>query len=159
MRTPKRVKQKMYYSIPIGGQVIYERDSDGNIIYDTMPDGEQIARVVGETAEEYSQPIEFYNSITGELTVEELQAFGNEPRMKAKMTFKKGEFPFVVGTKVWLNRGIEYKEGMLYPSDKLYPSNVILPNGLPDTENADFIIVGIQDTGRHFYKALLVKNV
>ena len=159
MRTAQRVKQPMFYSLPCGGEIIYERDSSGNIIYDTMPDGEQIPRVVGEKDETYSLPIPFTNSITGNLTEEELLAFGNEPRMKAKMTYKKGEFPFVVGTKVWLNRGIEYKEGMLYPSDELYPSSVILPNGLPDTENADFLIIGIQDTGRHFYKALLVKTV
>ena len=159
MRTPKRVKQKMYYSIPIGGQPIYEHDSEGNIIYDTMPDGEQIARVVGETAEEYSQPTEFYNSITGELTAEELQSFGNEPRMKAKMTFKKGEFPFVVGTKIWFRNEIEYEEGEFYPSEELCPSDILYPNGMPTTENADYIVIGIQDTGRHFYKALLVKNV
>ena len=159
MRTSRRVKQFMYYSIPTGNEPIYERDEQGNIIYDTMPDGEQVPRVVGESDIEFSMPIEFKNSITGNLTEEELLAFGNEPRMKAKMTYKKGEFPFVVGTKIWLRNGIEYREEELYPSEDLYPSDILLPDGLPSTDNADFIIIGIQDTGRHFYKALLVKNV
>lgn len=159
MRTARRIKQNMFYSLPTGGEVIYERDSSGNIIYDTMPDGESVARVVGETDETYSQPVEFKNSITGNLTEEEMLAFGDKPGMKAKMTFKKGEFPFVVGTKIWLNSQIEYQEGMLYPSDNLFPGNNILPDGKPNTDKADFIIVGIQDTGRHFYKALLAEDV
>lgn len=159
MRTAKRTKQKMYYSIPMGGETIYARDSQGNIIYDTMPDGNQVARVVGENDETYSQPVEFYNSITGNLTAEELQAFGDEPREKAKMTYKKGEFPFVVSTRIWLRNEIEYREGELYPSETLYPSNILLPNGLPDTENADYRVIGVLTTGRHFDTALLVKNV
>ena len=159
MRTARRIKQKMVYSLPESGGQIYERDSQGNIIYDVMPDGESIPRIVGETTEKFSLPVDFYNSITGNLTEEELLAFGNEPREKAKMTYKKGEFPFVVGTKIWLMSEIESKEQEIYPSDDLFPSDYLYPNGVPDTDNADFIIVGIQDTGRHFYKALLVKNV
>ena len=157
MRTAKRTKQKMFYSIPLNGEPIYARDSEGNIIYDTMPDGEQVARVVGETDITFSQPVEFYNSITGTLTQEELLAFGDEPREKAKMTYKKGEFPFVAGTKIWLRNEIEYREGELYPSELLYPSDILFPNGLPDTDSADYRVVGVYNTGRHFDKALLVK--
>ena len=159
MRTARRVKQAMYYSLPEDKKPIYERDEQGNIIYDTMPDGEQVPRVVGESDIEFSMPIEFKNSITGNLTEEELLAFGNEPRMKAKMTYKKGEFPFFVGTKIWFRNEIEYEEGEFYPSEELYPSEMLYPNGMPTTESADYIVIGIQDTGRHFYKALLVKNV
>lgn len=158
MRTPKRVKQFMIYSLPIGGEPIYATDSSGNIIYDPMPDGNTVARVVGETKEGYSEPVEFYNSITGTLTEDELMAFGNEPGMKAKMTYKKGELPFVVGTKIWLNNVPEYEEAEIYPSDELYPSNFLFPNGIVDEKSADFTVIGIQDVGRHFYKALLVKN-
>lgn len=145
MRTPKRVKQKLYYALYTSGQPIYEKDSQGNIIYDTMPDGTSQPRVVGETPVGYSDAVEFYNSITGELTVEEMEAFGDEPKMKAKMTFKKGEFPLTVGALIWHNTEPEYTgEGQ---------SKVLNP------ESADYRIIGIQDTGRHFCKALLVKNV
>jgi hypothetical protein len=141
MRTAKRVKQKLYYSLYTDGEPIYERDSEGNIIYDTMPDGEQVPRVIGESSIGYQTPVEFFNSITGELTVEELQAFGDEPKMKAKMTYKKGEYPFAVGTLIWHNSEPEVNEGQVNP------------------DSADYRVVGIQDTGRHFYKALLVKIV
>ncbi len=138
MRTPKRVKQKMYYSLPSPGEPIYATDEQGNIIYDTMPDGESVPRKVGETPDGYSSPVEFFNSITGDLTADELQAFGAEPRMKCKMTYKKGEFPFVVNTLIWKDTQV---------TDPV------------DEGSADYRIIGIQSTGRHFYKALLVSVV
>lgn len=141
MRTAKRPKQKMYYSLFTDGSPIYERDSEGEIIYDTMPDGEIAPRIIGENPKHYEEPVEFYNSITGELTVEELQAFGDEPKMKAKITYKKGEFPFEIGALIWHNTEPEIIEGEVNP------------------DSADYRIVGIQDTGRHFYKAMLVKIV
>lgn len=138
MRTPKRVKQKMYYSLPSPGEPIYATDEQGNIIYDTMPDGESVPRKVGETPDGYSSPVEFFNSITGDLTADELQAFGAEPRMKCKMTYKKGEFPFVVNTLIWKDTQV---------TDPV------------DEGSADYRIIGIQSTGRHFYKALMVSVV
>lgn len=138
MRTPKRVKQKMYYSLPTAGEPIYEKDSEGNIIYDTMPDGTSVKRVSGETPAGYSTPVEFYNSITGELTADELMAFGAETTGRCKMTYKKGEFPFVVDTLIWKDTT---------------PTNPL------DETTADYRIIGIQNTGRHFYKALLVTVV
>lgn len=136
MRTPKRVKQTLYYATYTESEVIYAKDSEGNIIYDTMPDGASVARVIGETSTGYSEAVEFHNSITSDLTAEELQAFGNEPREKAKMTYKKGEFPFSVGTLIFISRPEEVTE-----------------------ESADYRVIGVQNTGRHFHKALLVKNV
>lgn len=139
MRTPKRVKQVMYYSIPSTGQPIYETDAEGHIIYDVMPDGVSVPRQVGETPDGYSVPTMFKNSITGDLTADELQAFGTETRQKAKMTYKKGEFPFVVNTLIW--------------------KDTTPPEGEVDEGSADYRIIGIQNTGRHFYKALLVSVV
>lgn len=138
MRTPKRVKQVMYYSLPSAGEPIYEKDAAGNIIYDTMPDGEQVPRKVGETPDSYSEPVKFMNSITGNLTADELQAFGTETRGSCKITYKKGEFPFVVNTLIWKD---------------CVPTNPV------DEGSADYRIIGIQKTGRHFYKALLVSVI
>ena len=142
MRTARRIKQKMYYSLITSGTPIYERDASGNIIYDTMPDGTTQPRIKGEDDMGYATPVEFFNSITGELTVEELQAFGDEPKMKAKMTYKKGDLPLTVGALIWHNTE---------------PS--IDKQGGFDKDTADYRVIGIQDTGRHFYKALLVKIV
>ena len=87
MRTPKRVKQYMLYALPKEGQPIYAKDAQGNIIYDTMPDGTSQPREVGKTTNEFENPVPFYNSVTGTLTEDELMAFGDYPGMKVKMTY------------------------------------------------------------------------
>ena len=128
----------MWYSLPSQGEPIYERDANGNIIYDVMPDGESVPRQVGETPDGYSEPVKFLNSITGSLTEDELKAFGVEAKGVCKMTYKKGEFPFVVNTLIWKDT---------------------LPTDPVDEGTADYRIVGIQNTGRHFYKALMVSVI
>lgn len=138
MRTSRRVKQKMFYATMHEGSPIYAKDDEGNIIYDEMPDGEQIPREVGETPEGYDEPIEFENSITGTLTADEIQAFGSENKVLAKMTYPKGAYPFAVGVLIWKDSEVNYNK-----------------DGSVDEKSADYRIIGIQDTGRHFYKALL----
>lgn len=141
MRTPRRVKQSMYVAHYHEGAPLYDRDSNGNIIYDTMPDGTQVARIVGEKPASYDTPEEFFNSITGELTAEELQAFGSEPKEKAKMTYKRNEFDFAVGDLIWKESEVGYIDGVV------------------DENSADYRVMGIDKTGRHFYKALLVAAI
>jgi len=141
MRTAKRVKQKMFYATYHEGKPIYATDEQGNIIYDVMPDGKEIPRITGESPAGYDKPVEFWNSITSELTEDELKPFGNESSNMAKITFKKGEFPFVPGVLIWKTSEIGYK------GDEV------------DETTADYRIVGVQNTGRHFYKALLAAVV
>lgn len=138
MRTPRRVKQRMFYATFHEGRPIYEKDADGNIIYDVMPDGVQIPREIGEEPPGYDEPVEFYNSITESLTADELQAFGPEPRQKAKMTYHKDEFPFIVGVLIWKDSEVRYLE-----------------DGRVDEKSADYRVINVQTTGRHFYKAML----
>lgn len=138
MITPRRVKQKMYYSTLHAGQPIYKRDDEGNIIYNVMPDGTEEPIYLGESPEGYDSPIEFWNSITGELTAEELQAYGAETTGACKITYPKDLYPFAIGTLIWKKSEIGYTE-----------------EGLIDENSADYRVIGIQDTGRHFYKALL----
>lgn len=138
MRTSRRVKQKMFYSTFAPGNPIYETDSEGNIVYDVMPDGESIPREIGEEPARYIEPVEFWNSISGELTPDELQAFGTESKAMAKMTYRKEDFDFVVGDVIWKNSEIKHLE-----------------NGNVDEKSADYRVIGVQSTGRHFYKALL----
>lgn len=142
MRTARRTKQTMFYSTYHDGQPIYAKDAEGNIIYDTMPDGEQIPRQVGEEPEGYDEPVEFKNSITGDLTEDEREAYGSESQGMAKMTYRKGEFPFTVGVVIWKDSEIARKA-----------------DGSIDETSADYRIVGIQTTGRQFSKALLEEVV
>ena len=141
MRTAKRVKQCLKVATYHNGEPLYEKDEQGNIIYDTMPDGESVPRQIGETPAGYDEPVEFWNSITGTLTEDELKAFGSETQSVAKITYKKEEFTFSVGDLIWHNSEVRYNDGVV------------------DESSADYRVKGIQDTGRHFYKALLVAVV
>ena len=139
MRTARRKNQRMLYSNFSKGEPVYVTDEDGNIVYRTMPDGNRIPVTTGETKAGYKEPIEFYNSISGTLTEDELQAFGADKRAIAKITYRKGDFPFVVGTLIWKNSEVKYK------------------NDEVDETSADYRIMGILDEGQHFYRAIMEK--
>ena len=139
MRTARRVKQKMFYSNFHSSEPIYLRDEEGNIVYRTMPDGEEVAVRDGETKEGYDEPTEFVNTISGTLTQEELQAFGGETRAIAKITYHKEEYPFRVGTLIWKNSEVKHIEDEV------------------DENSADYRIMGILDDGQHFYRAIMEK--
>jgi hypothetical protein len=57
------------------------------------------------------------------------------------MTYKRGEFNFAIGDLIWKESEVEYADGKV------------------DESSADYRIIGIQETGRHFFKALLVAVV
>lgn len=142
MRTPRRIKQKMYYSLLNSSMETYERDKEGNIIYD-IKGGDMIPRTTGEPIPVYSEPIEFFNSISGILTEDEMKAFGGEKIGNAKMTYHKDEFPFVTGTLIW---------------KKTIP---VVKDGIVDEDSADYIVLGVLNAGKNFYKCILsevVKN-
>lgn len=139
MRTARRKTQRMFYSNFHKSEPVYLTDDDGNIVYRTMPDGEQVAVKDGETKEGYDEPTEFWNSISGSLTEDELMAFGGEKRAVAKITYHKGEFPFRIGTLIWKNSEVGYIEGEV------------------DENSADYRVMGILDEGQHFYRAIMEK--
>lgn len=139
MRTNRRIKQRMFYSNFDQETPIYNRDSDGNIIYIDMPDGRSVPSKTGEIKQGYAEPVEFYNSISGTLTEDELQAFGGEKRAVAKITYLKDQYPFRIGTLVWKDSEVGYKDDEV------------------DENSADYRIMGILDEGQHFYRAIMEK--
>lgn len=143
MRTPYRPRQRMYYALQAGEVPIYETDDNGDIIY-IIHGGEKIPKETGETRQGYTEPVQFFNSITGTLTEDELQAFGNEKRGNAKMTYHRNEYPFREGTLIWK----ESEVGRLQ-------------DGSVDEDTADYRVVGVLTSGQHFWRCILsevVKN-
>ena len=140
MRTSRKIKQGMFYSNITQSIPVYERDSEGNILYRTMPDGTSIPITTGETKQGYEIPHEFFNSITATLTEDELKAFGGEKMAVAKMTFHQGEFPFRTGTLIWKKSPVKY--------DK---------QGNVDPKSADYRVMGLLDEGQNFNRAILEK--
>lgn len=61
MRSLKKNQQKLWYSTYSNQITIYERDSDGNIIYDEI-DGDRYPRILSEQAG-YNSPVSFSANI------------------------------------------------------------------------------------------------
>ena len=139
MRTNRHIKQRMFYSNFHSSEPVYMTDDAGNIVYQTMPDGKTVPIKSGETKEGYDEPTEFWNSISGTLTEDELQAFGGEKRAVAKITYRKNEYPFVVGTLIWKDSEVKYIDEEV------------------DENSADYRVMGILDEGQHFYRAIMEK--
>lgn len=143
MRTPRKVRQPLIYALLKGKRPIYERDENGNIIYKIIG-GEQVPKTTGQEEDYYSSPITFYNSISGDLTESELQAFGTQSNISAKMTYKRNQYPFKRGTLIWKTSEVE-----------------LLDDGTPDPKSADYKVVGVMPVGQYFWKCMLesvVKN-
>lgn len=66
--------QRLHYSLYSEQITIYEKDSDGNIIYDEI-DGELYPRIIAERAG-YSEPVEFYANISAAKGSSDSEVFG-----------------------------------------------------------------------------------
>lgn len=140
MRTPRRVKQRMYYALPKQLVDTYETDSMGRIV-EREVNGKFI-KVKNGKKMTYTSATMFMNSITSDLTADDLAAFGaDNSGKKAKMTYKRGEYPFKTGTLIWKQSPVKYVNGEIDPT------------------SADYTIVGIKDTGQYFWNALLSEVV
>ena len=142
MRTPRKIKQPLLYAL-IKGKAVYERDDEGNIIY-RIVGGKKIPKTTGATRDIYSDPITFYNSISGDLSENELMAFGTQNNATAKMTYKRAQYPFRTGTLIWKSSEVKY-----------------LDDGTPDPKSADYRVMGIMTEGQYFWKCILeavIKN-
>lgn len=129
----------MYYALLIGKEPIYLTDDSGNIIYQIIG-GEHVPKKTGDTREIYSNPVEFYNSISGQLSENELQAFGTQVLANAKMTYKREQYPFRTGTLIWKQSEVKYLDE---EQTRIDPAS------------ADFRVIGVMNEGQYFWKCML----
>lgn len=123
-------KQKMYYSIPIGKTPIYEKDEDGNIIYYTDSEGNQIPIETGEYETSYTKPVMFKGCVCSQLEDAITRAWGSDNSnnfavlvLSKRAKDENGKFiDFPNGTVIWR---------------KYEPTS--------DTTTADYIVDGVMD--------------
>lgn len=142
MRANKRLKQKMKYSLYMGEQPIYERDSAGNIVYIDI-DGVQTPVETGEKAPQYSEPIEFMASISAKLNEMQAKEYGvDQSSIYSEICLSNQEFQvqFKYGTLIWKNSDVVWEDVNLK---------------IPDKTSADYKVVGVLDEFQHYTKYLL----
>lgn len=157
MRTLRKNKQKMYYSLPTEEIPKYERDENGNIIYESYTDmqgnviyiydddGNLIPRTSGGTDQGYSQPVEFHNGISAQLSEVMMEAYGiDDSSIYAQMSYIANQYPFVEGALIWKKSEIKYTDDSKTQIDKT---------------SADYEVVGILDEFPNVWSCLLKRLI
>ena len=117
-------KQSMKYLIPGKKEPVYETDDDGNIKY-IIVDGRQEPIVTGEYRTS-GEIIDFRANINSTLTEAFIRAFGvDDSSDKATIVSTKNFLPLKVGTKIWKDSEVLYK------------------NETVDADSADYEVIGV----------------
>lgn len=145
MMTLQSNKQAMKYSLQGERVPIYETDENGNIIYYTDSDGNQIPMETGEYTTGYSRPIPFFANINNKLNEVVWQDYGIDNSTNyAQIVASKGELPLKAGSVIWKKSEVGYKD-----DDKT----------IVDETTADYTVKGIADEGMSEDLFLLQRNV
>lgn len=143
MRTLEKNKQSMKYALQIGEIPIYERDSDGNVMYYEDTEGNKIPLETGNKEIAYSEPKDFKANITMSGGEAEAREYGlSVSDYQAVISYSKGAFPLVEGALIWFGSNVKYKnDGELI--------EVELKNGekqmlrVPENVSADYQVLKI----------------
>lgn len=123
MRTSRKNKQIMWYSLQGDVAPIYERDENGRVIYDEI-DGERIPRETGESETEYSDPVRFLGNISFYIGWGYARIWGiTLGDADAVLLMDKDEIPIDETSRIWFQTEPEYKD-----------------DGTIDADSADFTV-------------------
>lgn len=169
MRTLRRNRQKMLYSLQIGEVPVYVRDDDNNIIYQSYTDtegneifyldenGNKIPMDTGETQIIYGTPQEFDANIATSGGEAEAQTFGlSLGDYEAVALYVKGAYPLVEGCLVWKDSKpkCEYENEVAFEIENEDGDKVTVYSTVPEETSADYRILKISPS-LNFTKAIL----
>lgn len=145
MRTLRRNKQSMRYSLQDAEITTYETDEDGNIIYYEDTDGNKIPIETGETTIGYSEPVFFLANINNKLDEVTWREYGIDDTTKfAQIVVAKNALPLKVGSIIWKKSEVEYKD----------EAKTII-----DETSCDYTVKGVADEGLSVDLFLLQRNL
>lgn len=166
MRTLRRNSQSMYYALQIGkvpiynrdenGEIIYEsyEDSDGNIIYILDDEGNKIPQETGEQEIIFSTPQPFMANISesgGESTAVE---YGLSPEdYTAVLLIAKNSVPLVEGALIWADSEVEYRYGGQEVTYEIDGKEVTTT--APEQTSSDYMVKKVPKMPLNFAKILL----
>lgn len=132
-RTQRINRQKLYYSLYLKDQIVYEYDEDGNKIVEYIDDeGNPVYRDTGTVEDFFDTPVEFWASINSQLNELQAREWGvDQSSVYSQLKLSKlqrEECPLVYGTKIWLETPIGWKDE---------------EHKIPDESTADFTVKGI----------------
>lgn len=144
MRTLRKNKQKMYYSIPIGTRPKYVYDDDGNVKL-VLVNGKYVPAKAGGYETKYSKPVEFMASISSRLNEMHAVSYGvDQSSIYSEINCVKGLIPMKYGMKIWRTNEIKY---LIDEED-----------GEPNPDTADYTVRGVLPEFKDFDWLLLQRN-
>lgn len=130
MRTLLKNKQKMKYALQIrevpiynrdeNGEILYEHyeDSDGNIIYYLDENGNKIPSETGEYEVGYSEPHEFFGNIAMSGGEAEAVEYGIDvSAYDATLVMEKGVLPIDETSLIWFESEVGYTDTSMTHAD------------------------------------------
>lgn len=143
MRTLRKNRQRMFYSLYKSEETVYETDEDGNIKYMEI-DGVQVPIEVGTREAHYDTPVEFKANIHSELNEMHLKSYGvDQSSIYSEIIVEKGKLPLKIGTIIWRESEIIYEDE---------------EQTTPKQSSADYTVVGIMTEALHTDAYLLQRN-
>lgn len=143
MRTLRKNRQRMFYSLYKSAEPIYEKDEDGNIKYMEI-DGVQVPIEVGTREAHYDTPVEFKANIHSELNEMHLKSYGvDQSSIYSEIIVEKGKLPLKIGTIIWKESEIIYEDE---------------EQTTPKQSSADYTVKGVMTEALHEDYYLLQRN-
>ena len=144
MRSLRKNKQRMYYSLYKAAEEVYEEEGTSVRTIIDEETGEEIPVEVGTQKAVYLPTVEFFANITSNLNEMHIKAYGvDQSSIYSRIIAEKGQLPLKVGSMIWRESDIEW-------DDKL--------RRIPKQASADYVVVGLMTEYQHADFYLLQRN-
>ena len=144
MRTLRKNKQKMYYSLYSTASEVYEQEGTSVKTIVDQETGETIPVEVGTLKPVYAPPVEFKANITSNLNKLHIEAYGvDQSAIYSEIMVQKGLVPLKIGTIIWRESPIVWEDE---------------ENRIPYQPSSDYTVMGLLTEYQHYDFFLLQRN-
>jgi len=135
MRTLRKNKQAMYYSLYRAAEEVYEEEGTSTRYITDEDTGYPIPVEIGTQKAVYSPPVSFSANITSNLNQMHVKAYGiDQSSIYSELICEKGQLPLKVGSIIWRESPIQWDDET---------------ERIPKQSSADYTVVGILTEYQH----------
>lgn len=144
MRTLRKNKQTMYYSLYSTSTEVFDEDGTSVKTIVDNETGEILPVSVGTLKSVYSRPIEFKGNITSNLNKLHIESYGvDQSAIYSELIVPKGYVPLKIGAIIWRESPIKWEDETLR---------------IPLQSSSDYTVMGLLTEYQHFDFYLLQRS-
>ena len=144
MRTLRKNKQRMFYSLYSTAEEVYETEGSSVRTIIDEETGEALPVEIGTLRSKYAPPVEFRASITSNLNKLHIEAYGvDQSAIYSEICVQKGYLPLKIGAIIWRESPIIWEDE---------------ENRIPMRSSADYTVMGLLTEYQHYDFYLLQRN-